>query len=141
MPWGVIWKVTKHFWREILITLASLALYTAHNQIKTLKTEAIGWGDAINTLNTALVNNAQAIRECEAINLANAAEDKRVKDANEKALANVSAQAKQAESDIQGFHDAADSYRGADSTCRALDDPLPEPFVSSLRKQTASDRH
>jgi biopolymer transport protein ExbB/TolQ len=117
MPWLLAnWKLVAAGGVFLVIAGFLWSWDSRGDRVADLEREAEGWNNAITTLKAAVENNDKAIKECEAINAANAAEDARVKDANAAAVANVEASGAQTDTDIRGFHDEADTIRGTDTT-------------------------
>ena len=111
------------------------------DRVEKLEREADGWNNAVTTLDGALKRNKKDIAECESINVENASEIGRLKTDIAESKARVDTINLNAETVIAGYRDEANELRGRDTTCRTLDDDLPEWLVSGVRKPTAADNH
>jgi hypothetical protein len=142
------WKAYR-LWIGIGVVVAligGLVLYVhgaekAKADVRILKAQARGWDIAVTTLKGALEKNQTAIKDCEATNDSNTSEIGRVKADLDAAEANVNTINRNSDTDIERFHRDAQAMRGTDTTCRTLDDPLPDAFVAGVRRPAAADHH
>jgi hypothetical protein len=103
-------------------------------RIDDLEREAAGWNNAIAGFEIAAKQNDAEIAECKAVNLANAAEADKQREAARQALANVEVMRQRMTATIEGLRNESESMRGRDTECRTLDGDLPGWFVDGMRE-------
>lgn len=120
----------------LLIGLLAFLVWHRGNVIDKLERKIKGWDAAVQTIKETIDKNAAAIADCEAVNLANkeAADEQSL--AALGAVTRVAGLWKQADKDLEDIYNEAERLRGTDTTCRTLDDPLPDDFLAGVRKPT-----
>jgi len=141
ISWKAIGGFIIRYWPYILVAVLIWFVWHRGNVIenleadlKTEKQKITGFSLAIDTLDHALKNNTAAIKECEITNSKNTSEIGRLQIDLDESEAIVTALGINSDEDIERFRRETEAMRGTDTTCRTLDDNLPERFIGGVRQ-------